>query len=533
MIKKGERVVKKMKKLAITFLSLMMAISLTACGGSKDDSGEKVFRFGQSNPKVGLDMQTNTNSGASSVADNVVEGLLRWTDDNELECVLITDFPTVSEDGLTYSFELKEGVKFSDGSDLTSEDVKYTFERMFKINGTSTYMYDMIKGAKALMEGQATELEGFKIEDDLHFSITLEYKFATFTSNLGIDYASIYPKEACEKAGDDWGKGTNLIGTGPYVIVENDEQTKVVMEPNENYHGGTPNLDRLEIVYIDDYNTKMMEYEAGNIDMCDLDKSLLDQYQNSDIKDEITQITSLGTYFLQLKYDDPAFKDQRVREALSLAINREELCETVLNGAAEPASSFLNPAIPGHDKELDTYEYNLDKAKKLLADAGVNNLELSCKVKSDYEKVATALQGYLSKAGITLNVEILDNGVWSEARSNGSLQTTLNGWFPLYADADNQMYTYFYSSISNGKGVFYKNDKFDQLMDEARQTTDNEEKRSELYKQADYILSREDYAVIPLYYGKMQFVAKPYVKNAKLSNLVYHIYNIDIDLSKK
>ena len=215
--------------------------------------------FGQSNPKVGLDMQTNTNSGASSVADNVLEGLYRWNDDNVEECVLATDFPEVSEDGLTYSFELKEGVKFSDGSDLTTEDVKYTFERMFKpeTGATSTYMYDMIVGAKDMLAGNATELAGIKVEDDLHFSITLEYKFAPFIANLGMDYASIYPHEACEKAGKDWGKGTNLIGTGPYVITENDEQTKVVFEPNKNYHGGTPNLDRLEVVYIDDNSTKI------------------------------------------------------------------------------------------------------------------------------------------------------------------------------------------------------------------------------------------------------------------------------------
>lgn len=524
---------KKMKKLAVAVLSLLLVVSLTACGGGDKKEGEKVFRFGQSNPKVGLDMQTNTNSGASSVADNVVESLMRWNDDNEEECVLITDFPKASDDGLTYSFELKKGIKFSDGSDLTSEDVKYTFERMFKIHGTSTYMYEMIKGAKALMNGEATELEGIKIEDDLHFSITLEYKFAPFIANMGMDYASIYPKEACEKAGDDWGKGTNLIGTGPYVIKENDEQTKVVMEPNKNYHGGTPNLDRLEIVYIDDNNTKMMEYEAGNIDMCDLNNSLLDQYQNSDIKDEITQITPLGTYFLSIKNTDPALSDKRVREAISLAINRDELCKTVLNGAAEPASSFLNPGVPGHDDKLKPYEYNIEKAKKLLAEAGATNLEFTAKVRANDEKITTALQGYLAKAGIKMNVETIDSGVWADARSKGTLQATMIGWFPLYADADNQMYTYYYSENAIGKGVFYNNAEFDKLMDQARQTVDNDEKRAELYKKADHILSREDYGTIPLYYGKLQFVAKPYVKNAKLGNLIYHLYNIDIDLDKK
>ena len=527
---------KGFKKALSALAVFAMAVSLVGCGGgSSDSSGEKVFRFGQSNPKVGLDMQTNSNSGASSVADNVVESLMRWNDDNEEECVLITDFPTVSEDGLTYSFELKEGVKFSDGTDLTAEDVKYTFERMFKpeTGSTNTYMYDMIQGASEMLAGEATELSGLQIQDDYHFTITLTYKFAPFIANLGMDYASIYPSEACEAAGDQWGRGTNLVGTGPYVIVENDEATKVVMEPNENYHMGTPNLDRLEILYIDDVSTKMMEYEQGNIDMCDLSSQLLDQYQDSDIADEITQITPLGTYFMSVKVTDPALDNVAVREAISLCINREELCETVLNGAAEPASSFLNPGVPGHDDSLDTYEYNVEKAKQVLADAGLSNVEFTAKVRATEEKVATAIQAYVKEAGITMNVEVIDSGVWSSSRSEGSLQATIVGWFPLYADADNQMYTYYYSENAVGKGVFYNNPEFDALMTEARQTVDDDAKREELYKQADYILSREDYATIPLYYPKLQFVAKPYVKNAKLGNLIYHLYNIDIDLDKK
>ena len=527
---------KGLKRFVSVFAIAAMTVSLVGCGGGNSESSdEKVFRFGQSNPKVGLDMQTNSNSGASSVADNVVESLMRWNDDNEEECVLITDFPTVSEDGLTYSFELKEDVKFSDGTDLTAEDVKYTFERMFtpETGSVNTYMYDMIEGASEMLAGTATELSGIKIQDDYHFTIKLAYKFAPFIANLGMDYASIYPSEACKKAGKQWGKGTDLIGTGPYVIVENDDATKVVMEPNKDYHGGKPNLDRLEIVYIDDISTKMMEYEQGNIDMCDLNNQLLDQYQKGDIADEITQITPLGTYFLSLKVSDPALDNAKVREAISLAINREELCKTVLNGAAEPASSFLNPGVPGHDESLKTYEYNVDKAKQVLAEAGLKNVEFTTKVRATEEKVATAIQAYLKEAGIKMNVEVIDSGIWTSSRSEGSLQSTVIGWFPLYADADNQMYTYYYSKNAVGKGVFYNNPEFDALMSEARQTVNDEAKRVELYKKADYILSREDYATIPLYYPKLQFVAKPYVKNAKLGNLVYHLYNIDIDLSKK
>ena len=408
-----------------------MAVSLAGCGGSSSsskstESGEKVFRFGQSNPKVGLDMQTNTNSGASSVADNVLEGLYCWNDDNKEECVLAKDMPEVSDDGLTYTITLKKGVKFSDGSDLTTEDVKYTFERMFTpaTGCTNTYMYNMITGAQDMLDGKATELSGFETVDDYTFKLHIDYKFAPFVANLGMDYASIYPSDACAAAGENWGKGTNLIGTGPYVIKENDEQTKVVMVPNKKYHGKKPNLDRLEIVYIDDYSTKMMEYEQGNIDMCDLDTSLLDQYKDSDLKDEITQVTPLGTYFLSIKDNDPVLSNKAVREAISLAINRKELCSTVLNGAAEPASSFLNPGVPGHDDKLKTYEHNVKKAKQVLADAGISNPTFTCKVRQKEEKIATALQAYLKEAGITMNVETIDAGIWSSARAAGELQAT-------------------------------------------------------------------------------------------------------------
>lgn len=528
---------KRLKRLGLSVLVCVVAVTLVGCGGSSKDSdtkGEKVFRFGQANPKDGLDIQTTTNSGVSSVIDNVVESLLRWNDDNEEECVLITDFPTISEDGLTYSFELKDGVTFSNGDALTSKDVKYTFERMFTadIGAKNTYMYDMIKGAKDVLEGTTTEIAGIEIQDDLHFTITLDYKFAPFISNMGMNYAAIYPQAACEKAGADWGKGTNLIGTGPYIISENDDLTKVIMKPNAKYHGGKPNLDRLEIVYIDDLSTKMMEYEKGNIDMCDLDSSLLDQYSNS-LKDEITQVTPLGTNFLSVKVTDDALNNPKVREAISLAINRKEISEAVLNGAAEPASSFLNPGVPGHDDSLKAYEYNVETAKKLLAEAGVSDLEFTCKVRAREEKVATAIQGYLKAAGITMNVEVIDPGIWIQARAEGSIQATIIGWYPLYADADNQMYTYYFSENAVGKGVFYNNEEFDALMTEARQSVGDDDKRTELYKKADYILSREDYGAIPLYYSKLQFVAKPYVKNAKLGNLVYHLYNIDIDVDAK
>jgi peptide/nickel transport system substrate-binding protein len=511
---------------------------LSGCSGddttSSDSDKEKLLRFGQSNAKKGLDMQISTDSKSSSVADNIVEPLLRFTEDNELVPCLLSEIPSVESDGLTYKCTLNEGVKFHDGSTLTSEDVKYTFERMFTpaTGAKSTYMYDMIAGAQEMLAGTATELSGLTIQDDTHFTFTLTTPMATFTKNLGISYADIFPHEACAAAGSDWGTGTNIVGTGPYKIVSNDDTTEVVMERFDDYHGDTPKLDKLVIKYIDDLNTKMLNFKNGDIDYCDLDSTLLQQYQqDSDVKDLITQYMPLGVYFVNLNLSSDNLKDVRVRQALSLAINRQELIDTIIAGAGQAASGWLNPQVPGYDSSASAFEYDPDQAKSLLAEAGASDLTLSAKVRSQDQKVMVAVQGYWQAVGVTLNVETIDAGVWASDWSAGNLEITQLGWFPLYADADNHMYTYFYSENAAKKSSFYDNAEFDALVVKARQSTDEDE-RADLYKQADDILTRQDYATLPLYYPKYQFVAKDYVENAKVGNLIYHMMDIGIDTSK-
>ena len=312
-------------------------LSMAACGGSDSsttDGGEKkkVLRFGQSNAKLGLDMQKSTNSGSSSVSDCVFEAPLRWTEDNELVPCLLTEIPTFEDDGVTLHCTLKEGIKCHDGSTLTANDVKFTFERMFKPEtaAKSTYMYDLIKGAKDMLAGTATELEGLTVEDDTHFTFVLESPMVTFINNLGISYAQIYPQKACEEAGDQWGWGTNCVGTGKYKIVENDDTTEVKFEKFADYHDGEPALDEIDIIYYDDNNTKLMAFKNGDIDWCDVSADMLTQYSNDpDVKDCITLYNTLGVHFVNLNLQSDNLKDVKVREALSLAIDRQALIDNI------------------------------------------------------------------------------------------------------------------------------------------------------------------------------------------------------------
>jgi len=527
-----------LKASAATAGGAAAASMLAACGGAgAADSGskKKVLRFAQSNAKQGLDMQKSTNSGSSSIADCIFESPLRWTEDNELVPCLLKEIPTFEADGVTLHCELKPNIKFHDGTTLTASDVKYSFERMFKpeTGGKSTYMYDLIKGAKEMLAGTATELEGLTVEDDTHFTFVLTNPMVTFVNNLGINYADIFPKDACEKAGKSWGTGTNCIGTGKYKVVSNDDTTEVVLARFDDYHDGKPALDEVHFQFVDDLNTKMMSFKNGDVDYCDLDASQLQQYKSDPaVKDLITQYPTLGVQFVNLNLSSEKLQDVRVRKALSLAINRDELIQSIVGGAGTVPSGWLAPQTPGHDPNAPAFEYDPEKAKALLAEAGVTNLELSAKVRANInQKQLVAVQDYWSKIGVKLTVETEDNGVWAQDWADGSLEITAVGWFPLYADADNHMYTYFYSENAKGKSSFYNNPEFDALVSQARVEQDKQ-KRADLYRQADDILTRQDYATLPLYYPKNQFVAKDYVQNAKVGNLIYHMIDVDIDTTK-
>lgn len=153
-------------------------------------------------------------------------------------------------------------------------------------------------------------------------------------------------------------------------------------------------------------------------------------------------------------------------------------------------------------------------------------------MRSSESVIAQVVQGYLSKVGITLNVSTMDAAAWIEKWRQGDLDTTILSWNILFADGDMMLYTYFHSDSAKAKGSFYNNPEFDQLLLDARATTDAA-KQEDIYKQANKLLIQQDWATCPLYYPKRYFAAKPWVKNMKIGALVYHFRDVDIDLDEK
>jgi peptide/nickel transport system substrate-binding protein len=517
--------------------ALCLCLSLPLFAAEAD---KKILRYGAVNQKSTLDMQLNTYSRVMDISDAIVEPLLRIDEENRLIPVLLDETPKPSKDGRTYRFKLKPGIKFHDGTTLKASDVQYTFERMFKpsTEAVATYICDMIVGAQDMLEGNSEDLKGFKVIDDLTFEITLDFPYSPFLNAIATSYAGIYSRKACEAAGKDWGLVT-YIGTGPFKVTKMDLDNGVVTERFEDYHGDKQPLDGIEFIFIEDPNTRRMEYESGNIDIMTLDAMLYPEYSKSRLAPEIGSYAPIGIIFVDPNVKSEFLGDVRVREAVSLAIDRRALADDLMKGTAIEARSFLPKGMVGYDDKVAPYKRDVERARKLLADAGYpNGIEVESYIRNTAMnemtgRILLAVQNQLAEAGINIRVIQVDPATMSDMRSNGAVPFEVFDWYADFPDPDGFLYSMLYSVNAEQLTSNYRSAEFDKLLDDARATADAE-KRAELYKKADNMATRVDYAAIPLFHEKLYFLAKPYVKNFKMVyNDVFHFYGVDIDLAAR
>lgn len=539
----------KKRLFSLVLASAMVLGALTACGGSKketkaettatettaaadessESAGDKILRVASEDPQVPLDMQLNTYSLIMKITDNTTESLLLTNPQGELEPTLLAEMPTLSDDKLTYSFTLKEGVTFHNGAPLTSNDVKYSLERMVKKLKMASLL-EKVEGYQDLFDGKADELSGIVVIDDTHFEIHMAEAYTPLLSALSTPYCAIYPAEACEAAGDNWGM-TELYGTGPFKLVSYQTGVGVELVKNENYHGGEVKLDGISYTFIDDPNTGVLEYQKGNIDVVYLDSALYPTYANGELKDELYSFNPVGGYYLSFNVND--IPDVKVREAMTYAIDRTALCDSVLFGTASPNSNFLQTGLIGARDDMEQFEYNPEKAKELLAEAGyADGYDLRITVNTKYPtgvKIATAIQAQMKEAGINVEVEQVDSAAWTDMKKSGGVTCGIGNWYVDYNDPDSMLYP-----VSDGRvdlsSMFWHNDEFKQLMIDGVQT-DDDAQRQEIYARADEILTHEEFAVAMLYNETLFYLKKPYVKDFEVT-FTYRTMFKDADIEK-
>ena len=427
-----------------------------------------------------------------------------------------------NDDATVWTFKLVEGAKFHDGTDVTAESFKYAWERICNPENESEVAYHLgvVKGYDEMQDGTATELEGVKVVDDYTLEVTLNYGFADFEYVVGHPALAPIPQEAVEA--DPEGFGDMPIGNGPFKMSEpwaHDQYIKI--EKFADYYGDEPNIDGVDFKILADQDTAWLEFEAGNLDFVPIPsgqiQATVDTYGES--ADGYTlnpgKQVSLGAeqaiYYLLINNEDPALADANVRAALSLAIDRQDICDKVFEGTRTPATGIVPPGIVGHKADAFPYaKYDVEAAKAKLADAGFPNgegfptISLEYNSGSGHEDILALVQEDLKAIGVNGELVGSEWAQYLDKLGAKDYQVGRLGWIADYPIMDNFLYPLFLTGSSDNYS-FYSNEDVDSMLDEARTTVDDDD-RVALYQDVEKIVG-DDAAVIPMFYYRHTRVA--------------------------
>lgn len=525
----------KRKWLAVLIFVLAVALILTGCAGQKakekvkkeegkvaqevkeEDKFGGTFQGRLASDPPTLDPALITDTTSSEVADNIFDGLVQY--DKELNVVgALAKNWEISDDGLVWKFNLHDNVKFHNGRKMTAEDLVYSFTRILdpKTQSPRANLLENVKGAKEFRSGQAKTVAGLKALDEHTFEITLVKPFTPFLSVLAMSNLAAVPKEEVEKYGKDF--TSHPIGTGAFKFVEWMHDDHVTLTGYEDYFEGRPYLAKVVYRVIPEESPAFAEYEQGSIYvLSNVPEGELERIvKGEEFKDQLIKSPQLGLYYIGINNNKPLLNNPKVRLAIAHAINKKAIAEVLRKGTVIPADTVLPPGMPGYSDTIKGPQYDVAKAKALLAEAGYANglpgeIELAYNTSKNHQSIAEAVQADLKEVGIKAKLINMDWGVYISKLDSGQSQLFRNGWIADYPDPDNFLDILFHSRNAGpgGNTTFYKNPKVDTLLDEAK-TMKTSDERWEKYHEVERIIAT-DVPLVPLYYYTNIVLRKPFV----------------------
>lgn len=514
-------------------LALAIALaSLCACGSGEDTSQDQQKAAGPDTSKYltaiedepdTVDFQCTTIN--YTVGINVFDRLVEMERDEDGGVGLrpsLAESWEVSEDGRTYTFHLREGVTFSNGSPLTSSDVLYSFTRLLTHpDACNQEIAEEIAGATELENGDAKELAGFKILSDRDFSITLKEPFAAFLACIAMPAGSILDEETTEEAGDQFGKDAeHTIGTGPYILSSWVPGKNMLLTAKEDCWSGPPANAGIDMRFLTEQTDIRQMFEDGKLDILDLDEvgNAKEFYLHGDIyQDRIHEVPRISITYIALNESIKPLDDVQVRKALQLALNREALLEAVYDGYGEVENGIFPHGLYGYNPDLPEIPYDPEQAKELLAEAGYpDGIDLNISVKSSstmWEKklMETAAEMW-EEVGVHASINVMEEGQFMDLRKTGKLACYAAMWTADYNDPDNFIYTFFGSKAKTTfRSLCYPKEDIMERVRQARGILDPDE-RLEEYWDLEETIVQEDAAWIPLFTRLQQYVTSERVK---------------------
>ena len=533
------------------------ALGLAACGGSKSGSTATsgsaagstaggvntagfTVQYG-SNPET-LDPALNSAIDGANTIITIFEPLLLINENNEVIGGQAESWET-SEDGLTWTFTMRDGLKWSDGTDLNAKDFEYSFKRMVDPNTAAPYaetclgMIDGFEEAAGFpdADGNPTvepNLDALNVkasDDGKTLTIVLGYPCSYFDKIAAFAAMSPVQKATVEANGDAWCTSPDTyVCNGPYMITEWTPSERIVLTKNPNYVGGWDNSkivsDSITLLLLEDSSASFAAYNSGEAVLIkDVPTDEIPSLTKAEDGGDFYVDTILGTYYVSLNLQRDAFKDAKVRKALSLAIDRDYVANTIMQGTYSAADSIVGPGIVDesgyfHDNGnapyiSADYEANLAEAKKLLEEAGYPNgegyptIEYSTNDAGYHVPLAEYLQQAWGDLGITLTINKMEWSSFTPARRAGEYDVARNGWVMDYNDPSN-MLDLFCSGNGNNDGK-YSNPDFDAAIDASR-VADSAEHFAQLHKAEDILM--EDMGCLPIAYYNDYWLQSPALK---------------------
>lgn len=453
-------------------------------GGDEGSGGDLVISIGSD--VVSLSTQGSNDVPSSNVAENIYETLTVLDENQEVQPGLAESWEEVDE--TTWDFKIREGVTFHDGEELNAEAVKANFDRLVdeEIASPRAFLFEAV--------------ESVEVEDEYTVRFNLEYPYAPLLANLahngtGIMSPAIIEEDYAqmEEGGDpDAYINQNPVGTGPFEFEEWTPGEKVVLSRYDDYWGEKAKLDTATFKVVSEQSSRVAELESGTSHVADAigpnNVSRVEGMQDA----SVLQAPSVSLSYVGFNVEQEPFDDVRVRQAISHAIDKDEIIQGVYNGVGIPAIGPLAPPVFGYDDSVSGLEYDLDKAKDLLAEAGYEDgFETTIWTNDNEQRVdtAVAIQDQLKEIGIEVKIEEVEWGAYLERTANGEHDMFILGWSTVTSDADYGMYPLFHSSQHGDPGnrSFLTDEELDEILDEARRETDPEA-RQELYTQAQEML---------------------------------------------
>ena len=489
----------KKRHLLSGVMALLVSVALSACGGDKNAGGTSAGEtkqeasaeetsntlsegtpvpggsvvFGMTQDLASLDPHVDTDAGTRDVVFNLYEGLVKPASDGSLMPAVASDY-TISDDAKTFTFTLRDGITFHDGTPVTVEDVKYSIDRYAEIQGESSAFSSLV--------------DSVEVQDDKTLVVNLKESYSEFLPMMTI---AIIPQSNEDPAG-------NPIGTGPFKYVSYTPGQNLELEKYDGYwQEGVPSLDSVEFKFIADVDTAFVELQAGTIDIL----KYLTAAQAETLGDEDYNIVQGSMNLVHAMYLNSAYEPlskTEVRQALCYAVDRDAINNFIFGGKSHIIGSHMIPAMSKYyEPEAETvYSYDPEKAKELLADAGyADGFDLEITVPSSYSQHVDSAQiiaDELSQVGVNVTLNQVEWSTWlQDVYKGGNFQATVIGFDGTLAPSD-WLKKYVTDDAKNF--MHYSNTEYDDVFNTAYTTVDDDVK-VENYKKAQMILAEDAAAV--------------------------------------